>query len=113
MLVMVLHARHVLDDPSAYTTSATLWSLENLLSASVDSGTREGLAHHGRYIHVGLLALKTPECDPNQPPLPIGSWEFVTSLGFEWSVIRGHRPYRWTIWVRMIALTLDFLRVLV
>jgi hypothetical protein len=27
------------------------------------------------------------------------SWEFVTTLGFEWNVIRGHRPYRWTIWV--------------
>ena len=26
------------------------------------------------------------------------SWEFVTTLHFEWSIIRGHR-YRWTIWV--------------
>ncbi|KAI0283528.1 hypothetical protein BC826DRAFT_193385 [Russula brevipes] len=26
-------------------------------------------------------------------------WEFVTTLDFEWSVIRGRRPYRWTIWI--------------
>jgi hypothetical protein len=26
-------------------------------------------------------------------------WEFVTTLDYEWSVIRGHRPYRWIIWV--------------
>src|SRR5260370_28403373 len=27
------------------------------------------------------------------------SWEIVTTLDYEWSVIRGRRPYRWTIWV--------------
>jgi hypothetical protein len=26
-------------------------------------------------------------------------WEFFSSLDYEWSVIRGRRPYRWTIWV--------------
>ncbi|KAN0141805.1 hypothetical protein V8E53_000267 [Lactarius tabidus] len=26
-------------------------------------------------------------------------WEFLGSLHYEWSVIRGHRPYRWTIWI--------------
>jgi len=26
-------------------------------------------------------------------------WEFVTTLGYEWSVIRGRRPYRRTIWI--------------
>src|SRR5260221_12567741 len=26
-------------------------------------------------------------------------WEFFTTLGFEWRVIRGRQPYRWTIWV--------------
>jgi hypothetical protein len=30
----------------------------------------------------------------------ISSWEFVTTLDYEWSVIRGRRPYVWTIWVR-------------
>ncbi len=28
------------------------------------------------------------------------SWEFFTNLDYEFSIIRGHRPYRWTIWVR-------------
>jgi hypothetical protein len=32
--------------------------------------------------------------------LSISSWEFFTTLDYEWSVIRGRRPYRWTIWVR-------------
>jgi hypothetical protein len=27
------------------------------------------------------------------------SWEFFTTLDYEWDVIRGHEPYRWTIWV--------------
>jgi len=26
-------------------------------------------------------------------------WEFFTTLNYEWSVIRGRRPYRWTIWL--------------
>ena len=27
------------------------------------------------------------------------SWEFFTTLDYEWNVVRGRRPYRWTIWV--------------
>jgi hypothetical protein len=57
--MIALHARHVLDDPSAYTTSDSLWSLESSLGASVDSGTQENMAHHGWYFHVSLLALPT------------------------------------------------------
>ncbi|KAH9981975.1 hypothetical protein BJV74DRAFT_797688 [Russula compacta] len=30
-------------------------------------------------------------------------WEFVTTLDYEWSVIRGHRPYRWSIWIYSVA----------
>jgi hypothetical protein len=26
-------------------------------------------------------------------------WEFFITLDYEWSIIRGHRPYRWTIWI--------------
>ena len=29
----------------------------------------------------------------------VSSWEFVVTLDFEWGVFRGHRPYRWAIWV--------------
>ena len=31
--------------------------------------------------------------------IPSPSWEYFTTLEYEWSVIRGRRPYRWTIWV--------------
>ena len=31
------------------------------------------------------------------------SWEFFTTLDYEWSIIQGRRPYRWTIWVRSTA----------
>lgn len=33
------------------------------------------------------------------PTFPFCSWEFFINLDYEWSVIRGRRPYRWTIWV--------------
>ncbi|KAI0267593.1 hypothetical protein BGY98DRAFT_1180712 [Russula aff. rugulosa BPL654] len=29
----------------------------------------------------------------------ISSWEFFTTLDYEWSVFRRHRPFRWTIWI--------------
>jgi hypothetical protein len=38
---------------------------------------------------------------------PYPSWEFFTTLDYEWGVIRGRRPYRWTIWVRNQLLALD------
>ena len=28
------------------------------------------------------------------------SWEFVTTLEYDWDVIRGRLQYRWTFWVR-------------
>jgi hypothetical protein len=57
-MLAALHARNSSNpgDPRAYTTSASLWSPENP-PVSVDSSTPEGLAHHGRYFPVGLLAL--------------------------------------------------------
>ncbi|KAF8261251.1 hypothetical protein EI94DRAFT_1833425 [Lactarius quietus] len=30
-------------------------------------------------------------------------WEFCITLDYEWSVIRGHRPYRWTIWIHSLT----------
>jgi hypothetical protein len=36
------------------------------------------------------------------------SWEFLTSLDFEWSVIRRHQRYRWTIWARDDKALLEF-----
>jgi hypothetical protein len=87
----------------AYTTSASLQSLENPLSVSSSSGSGigEALAHRGWSLHVGLLVLATSATLPNIWSLnPTGSWEFITTFEYEWNVIRGHHPYRWTIWVR-------------
>ncbi|KAH9988698.1 hypothetical protein BJV77DRAFT_1069946 [Russula vinacea] len=30
-------------------------------------------------------------------------WEFITTFDFEWSIIRGHRRYRWTIWIYSLS----------
>ncbi|KAF8497436.1 hypothetical protein F5888DRAFT_284002 [Russula emetica] len=30
-------------------------------------------------------------------------WEFFTNLDFEWSVIRRHQRYRWTIWIYSVS----------
>jgi len=32
--------------------------------------------------------------------IPTHSWEYVTTLEYEWNVFRGRIPYRHTIWVR-------------
>ncbi|KAH9957061.1 hypothetical protein BGW80DRAFT_231287 [Lactifluus volemus] len=45
-------------------------------------------------------------------------WELFITLDLEWSVIRGRRPYRWTIWVysmaritTLVAVILNILRI--
>jgi hypothetical protein len=35
---------------------------------------------------------------------PSPSWEYFTTLDYEWNAIRGRLPYRWTIWVRALLL---------
>jgi hypothetical protein len=40
---------------------------------------------------------------------PTYSWEFFTSLRYEWSVIQGRQPYRLAVWVRDDRLTLNLL----
>ncbi|KAF8497393.1 hypothetical protein F5888DRAFT_279772 [Russula emetica] len=30
-------------------------------------------------------------------------WEFITTLDFEWSIIRRHQRYRWTIWIYSVS----------
>jgi hypothetical protein len=32
----------------------------------------------------------------------IFSWEMVFTMGFEIDILRGKRPYRWTIWVSCV-----------
>jgi hypothetical protein len=72
-----------------------------LIPFPFDRVYRQVLALPGRSLHVcppgytsRLLSIITLNA-----VLTTASWEFVTTLDYEWSVIRGHRPYRWTIWV--------------
>jgi len=39
-------------------------------------------------------------------------WEFFTTLDYEWCVIRGRRPYRWTIWVYSLTRVATLLAVI-
>lgn len=58
------------------------------------SGLHEGSLCSGRSLHVSLL--------PNTSVSSLTtwrSWEFLTSLWFEWQIITGKRSYRWSIWV--------------
>ena len=54
------------------------------------------MARHNRSINVSLHRFLA--CYAIQ--LYLRSWEFFTTLDYEWRVIRGRLPYRWTIWVR-------------
>jgi len=40
-------------------------------------------------------------------------WEFFTTLDYEWSIIQGRRPYRWTIWIYSLARVAALLSVIV
>jgi len=39
-------------------------------------------------------------------------WEFFTTLDYEWSVIQGRRPYRWTIWIYSLTRVATLLAVI-
>ena len=56
----------------------------------------KALAHLGRYLLVSIPPLFCILCNP----IFLFSWEFFTTLDYEWRIIRGNLPYRWTIWVR-------------
>ena len=71
------------------------------LSVLSDSDGHEVLAHRVWYLHVGLLVLPfASEVSRTHAIFPTRSWEFVTTLDYEWSVFRRRQRYRWTIWVR-------------
>ncbi|KAH9990087.1 hypothetical protein BJV77DRAFT_634056 [Russula vinacea] len=40
-------------------------------------------------------------------------WEFLITLDYEWDVIRGHRSYRWTIWVYSVARVTCLLSIII
>ncbi len=53
----------------------------------------------GLYMWVHVLQLRVTLLPLTSTRLLHTRWEFVTTLCYEWRVIRGRRPYRWTIWV--------------
>ena len=87
-----------------YAFEAKYMGSESQLTFS-DSDSGENLAFCGWTLLVSRAAGRSAHnISNNNNPSLISSWEFVTTLDYEWSVIRGHRPYRWTIWVRISAL---------
>ena len=93
-------------DASVYTTSSPALQFGKSLSVSSDSGAIGDVVHRDWYLHVGplvvtiVVSLSKSGISRAQVIFPTGSWEFVTSLHYEWDVIRGRQTYRWTIWVR-------------
>ena len=72
-----------------------------------DSGDCETLARSEWSLHVSppLALARRPRltnlCLTTINSALPSSWEVVTTLDFEWDAIRGRRPYRWTMWVRI------------
>jgi hypothetical protein len=52
-------------------------------------------AMSGLYMWVIAIFMYVTQFNPS-----CSSWEYFTTLDYEWRVIRGRLPYRWTIWVR-------------
>ncbi|KAH9953462.1 hypothetical protein BC827DRAFT_1159247 [Russula dissimulans] len=59
-------------------------------------GVADTVLHCTSIAHVELLSSSS---DSHFNP----SWEFVSNLNYEWGVIRGHRPHRWTMWIYFIT----------
>ena len=55
------------------------------------------MAHFGRSLRVSIQPLTLGLSSITQ--FLLHSWEYFTTLDYEWSIIRGRRPYRRTIWV--------------
>ena len=62
-----------------------------------NSGSPEFLARNKWDLYVGLVFCVDHALSCTS--IRTSSWEYVTTLDFEWDMIRGRRPYRWTIWV--------------
>lgn len=90
----------MLKDFCEYTLTAERESSKSQLRSPFDSGSHEVLAYPGWSLYVSLRPHNTA-CPTITTRLSTSSWEFFTTLDYEWSIIRGHRPYRWTIVVRI------------
>src|SRR5712672_1652089 len=66
---------------------------------SFNSGDGEALARHKWSVHVRLPCCPYSLASRDSTGRCRLSWEYFTTFDYEWSVIQGRRPYRWTIWV--------------
>jgi hypothetical protein len=76
-------------------------SSENTQNSPFDSGARQPLANLRWSLHVSLPSRTSWSCCLllKHVSTLVSSWEFAITLGYEWSIIWGRRPYLWTIWV--------------
>ena len=88
----------IAQDARAYSSVAILQHPTNY---SFISGDDQAVAHRERSLHVSSSRRISGTCHgASFNPILTPSWEFVTTLNYEWDVIRGRHPYRRTIWVR-------------
>jgi hypothetical protein len=73
--------------------SSRAWKVQ--LTDSINSGYFEALAYHDWTLYVSFYRFLAYHV--TQPSL--SSWEYFTTIDYEWKVFRGRLPYRWTIWV--------------
>jgi hypothetical protein len=64
------------------------------------SGIQKALLFGGWLLHVGLPLVTTRFITQLSRQLPTLSWEFMTTLDYEWNIIQERIRFRWTIWVR-------------
>jgi hypothetical protein len=82
------------------TPTFRLWqcSSKRLTSSSLNSGGQDLFPCLRWHLPVGL------PCRAHLPfssgSTPGSSWEFVTTLNYDFDIIRRKHPYKWTIWVR-------------
>jgi len=65
---------------------------------SIQSGSQAPLSSHKWYLSVGLFCCI--DLSRFRGPTPTYSWEYFTTLDYEFDIIRGRRPHRWKTWVR-------------
>ena len=62
------------------------------------SGAKAPLSCHKWYLPVGPFCCV--DLSRLRGPTSVPSWEYFTALDYEFDIIRGRRPHRWTTWVR-------------
>ena len=87
-------------DFCTFVISRWFWSLENCSGPAFHSGACEALARSGRPLAVSfpVIVPLLPESLTYLNPSS-SSWEFLTTLDYEWNLIRGNIPYKKSIWV--------------